>query len=120
MTTGTVQVYDVATGLIITLTKGARDMSERTIEPRGWTIHESGEVQRRDVPDSQADGNWTITGAVERNNLGGVVRHWTLAQIIADPSVIPWKFKNGTQRTCLTDLDHGIHREMVSPSYTVV
>jgi hypothetical protein len=97
-------------------------MTTRTVQPQGWTIHENGDVQRHDVPApyNQPSGNWSITGAVERNNLGGAVRHYTLAEVLANPAGIPWKFKNGEQRTFLTDIDHGTPREVAGPSYTVV
>jgi hypothetical protein len=39
--------------------------------------------------------------------------------VLADPAAIPWKHKNGKQRTCLTDIDHGTHRIRVSPDHSV-
>ena len=97
-------------------------MPARTIIPAGWTIHENGNVQRHDVPPpyNEPSGQWRITGAVERNNFGNEVRRWTLAEILDDPSAIPWQFANGHQRVFLTDYDHGTHRELASPGYTVV
>lgn len=93
----------------------------RTIQPERWTIHDDGNVQRHDVPPpyNQPSGQWRITGAVTRNNFGHVTRHWSLAEILADPSVIPWKFANGKQRTFLTDYDHGSNREWRSPGHSV-
>lgn len=93
----------------------------RTIQPNGWTIHDDGNVQRHDVPApyDQPSGQWRITGAVTRNNFGYVTRYWSLAQILADPAAIPWKFKNGKQRTFLRDYDHGTYRELANPGYSV-
>jgi hypothetical protein len=92
-----------------------------TIRPNGWTIHPNGDVQRHDVPApyNQPSGQWKITGAVTLNNFGGTTHRYTLAEILADPSAIPWKFKNGKQRTFLLDIDHGTPRMRVSPGYTV-
>lgn len=62
---------------------------------------------------------WRVTGAVSRNNFGGVTRRYTLAEVINDPASIPWRWKNGAQRTFITDLDHGTHREWRSPDHRV-
>ena len=64
-------------------------------------------------------GQWRVTGAVERNNFGNVVRRYTLAEILADPDSIPWKCRNGAQRTFIRDLDHGTVREWRSPGHSV-
>jgi hypothetical protein len=94
----------------------------RTIQPDGWTIHDNGDIQRHDVPApyDQPSGQWRITGAVTLDNFGHVARRWTLADILADPGAIPWKFKNGKQRTHLTDCDHGSHRVRMSPGHSVI
>ena len=94
----------------------------RTIQPAGWTIHDDGQVQRHDVPPpyNQPSGQWKITGAETRNNFGYVTRRYTLAEILADPRAIPWKHKNGKQRTYLTDLDHGTHRTWGNPDHYVI
>jgi hypothetical protein len=93
----------------------------RTIHPDGHTIHDDGYVQRHDVPPpyGRPSGQWRITGAVTLNNFGYVTRRYTLAEVLADPSAIPWKFRNGKQRTFLTDIDHGTHRVRMSPDHSV-
>jgi hypothetical protein len=95
----------------------------RTIDYDGarWTLHGNGEIQRHDVPApyNQPSGQWLVTGAETLNNLGGVTRRWTLAEILADPGAIPWKHKNGKQKTHITDLDHGSHRMWMSPGHQV-
>jgi hypothetical protein len=85
------------------------------------TLHDNGQIERHDVPPpcSQPSGQWTVTGAVTLNNFGHTTRRWTLAEILADPAAIPWKHKNGSQRTHLTDLDHGTPRMQCSPGHTV-
>jgi len=65
-------------------------------------------------------GQWKLLGAVERNNLGGWVRSWTLAEIRAAPESIPWRFKNGKQRVFIRDLDHGAVREWRSPQHRLM
>jgi len=64
-------------------------------------------------------GEWRITGAVTLNNFGGVVRRYSLAEILADPKSIPWQFKNGNQRTHVQDLDHGTRRQWNSPTHYI-
>ena len=72
-------------------------------------LHDDGAISRPSVPPpyDQPSGKWTLTGAVELNNFGAVVRTWTLAEVLGDPRAIPWLHKNGKQRTHVTDLDHG-------------
>jgi hypothetical protein len=86
-----------------------------------WTLHDNGQVQRHDVPPpyDTPSGQWVITGAVTLNNFGYVTRRYTLAEILASPDAIPWKHKNGKQRTHLTDIDHGTHRTRMSPRHDV-
>jgi hypothetical protein len=88
----------------------------RTIRQGGecMKLHENGEISRPSRS-SGPSGQWKITGAVELDNFGNTIRNWTLAEILADPRVIPWKHKNGAQRVHLTDLDHGMHRIWASP-----
>lgn len=64
-------------------------------------------------------GQWKIIGAVTLNNLGGVVRRYSLADILANPSAIPWQFKNGKQKTFVEDLDHGTRRRWASPTHYI-
>jgi hypothetical protein len=95
----------------------------RTINHDGarWTLHDNGQVQRHDVPPpyNTPSGQWVITGAETLNNFGYATRRYTLAEILADPAAIPWKHKNGKQRTHLTDIDHGAHRMWMSPGHSV-
>jgi hypothetical protein len=95
----------------------------RTIDSDGatWTLHDNGQIQRHDVPPpyNQPSGQWTVTGAVTLNNFGHVTRRYTLAGILADPGAIPWKHKNGKQKTHITDLDHGTRRMWGSPGHSV-
>jgi len=65
-------------------------------------------------------GQWRMTGAVTRNNFGAATRRYGLAEILADPSAIPWQHANGKQRTFITDLDHGSYREWCSPAAWMV
>jgi hypothetical protein len=62
------------------------------------------------APYDQPSGKWTLTGAVELNNFGYIVRRWSLADVLADPAAIPWRHKNGKQRVHVADLDHGMRR----------
>lgn len=62
---------------------------------------------------------WRIVGAEEYNNFGCVVRRYTLAEIVDDPSVIPWKWKNGKQRTYVIDFDHGTQRMWACPTHFI-
>lgn len=95
----------------------------RTIRYDGayWTLHDTGEIQRHDVPApyNQPSGQWTVTGAVTLNNFGNPVRRYTLAEILDSPAGIPWKHKNGKQKTHITDLDHGCRRMWMSPGHDV-
>jgi hypothetical protein len=95
----------------------------RTIIQGGesMTLCDNGEVARPAMPApyNTASGEWKITGAVTLNNFGNVVRRWTLDEILADPSAIPWKHGNGNQKTHLTDLDHGAPRTWISPGHYV-
>jgi hypothetical protein len=86
----------------------------RTIVRGGesMTLHDNGDIARPSLPPpyNTASGQWKVTGAVTLDNFGNVMRLWTLAEILADPSAIPWKHGNGKQRTHITDIDHGTHR----------
>ncbi len=64
-------------------------------------------------------GQWRITGAVERNNFGHVVRVYTWDELQAATNTIPWTWKNGAQRTYVRDLDHGTIREWRSPRHSL-
>ena len=81
-------------------------------------LHDNGSVSRPSIG-MEPSGQWSVTGAVERNNFGCVVRRFSLAEILASPECIPWKFKNGKQRVFIRDLDHGAYREWRSPGHQV-
>lgn len=82
------------------------------------TLHHDGTITRENgFRGSQA---WRITGAITYNNFGRVTRRYTLNEILADPKVIPWRFKNGKQRTFLQDIDHGTPREWRNPTHFVL
>ena len=92
----------------------------RTIESGGkyYTVREDGAITWAQSP--VPSGQWRVMGAVTRNNFGGAVRWWSLAEVMGNPREIPWKFKNGKQRTFLRDFDHGSEREWRSPGHVVV
>jgi hypothetical protein len=81
-------------------------------------LHDDGCISRpsRSLKPS---GDWRCCGAVTRNNLGGVTKRYSLADVLRDAPSIPWRFKNGKQRTHLLDLDHGTLREWCSPDLSV-
>lgn len=66
----------------------------------GWLIGRQGWPR--------GSGKWLLTGAVEYNNFGHVVRRYSQEELLS--AEIPWTHKNGKQRTHLTDLDHGTRR----------
>ena len=82
------------------------------------TLHDSGEISRPAI-NMKASGQWLVTGAVTRNNFGHVINRYSLADILRDPRSIPWQFANGSQKTFVTDLDHGTHREWRSPGHSI-
>lgn len=65
-------------------------------------------------------GAWKVTGAIEYNNFGNIVRRYTLNEILEKPSFIPWRDKNGKQRVHICALDHGTHRIWMSPKHSVL
>lgn len=84
------------------------------------TLHENGGIERNiNGFNIRPTGQWAVTGAVTYNNFGKVVQTYTLRQILDDPRSIPWKFKNGKQRTFIRDFDHGTNREWRSPDHEV-
>lgn len=80
-------------------------------------LHENGQIERLDGHAGPSE-NWRVTGAVTRNNFGYVTARWTLDEILSGES-IPWRFKNGRQRTFLRDYDHGTGREWGHPAHHV-
>jgi hypothetical protein len=69
--------------------------------------------------DMLPSGEWKITGAVTLSKLGRITRRYSLAEILADPSAVPWLHKNGKQKTFVEDLDHGTKRLWVSPQHYI-
>lgn len=90
----------------------------RTIYKSGkyMTLHDNGQISHKNW---QASEQWRITGAVRFNNFGHEVEYYSLDQILADPSQILWRYKNGKQRVHLTDLDHGTPRTWMNPPHSV-
>ena len=82
------------------------------------TLHQNGTISRPEIG-MRASGQWRVTGAVEYNNFGYVVRRYSLAQILENPSAIPWSFKNGKQRTHVMDFDHGTKRMWCNPTHRI-
>lgn len=66
-------------------------------------------------------GNWRITHATQYAgpNSSRIVRVWTWAEILADPSLIPWRNKKNEQITFVRDLDHGTVREWRNPKHEI-
>jgi hypothetical protein len=95
-------------------------MRTRTIEygSEYFKLHPSGYIERTDGH-ARPSHKWRVVGAVTRNNFGHVVRRYSLDEILRDPSAIPWRHKNGTQRTFLCDYDHGTLREWRSPGHRI-
>jgi len=67
----------------------------------------------------RGSASWRIIGAVTCNNFGHVVKRWTCREVLDTPEAIPWKWKNGKQRSYLLDYDHGSNRRRESPGYVV-
>lgn len=85
-------------------------------------MNEKGQIIRKDQRGKITVGpsdSWRVTGAVAYSNFGHVTRTWTLKEIWDDPESIPWKYKNGRQRTFIRDLDHGTQREWRCPNHEV-
>lgn len=53
---------------------------------------------------------WKITGAVRCNNFGSVVERTTIDQLANEPNERALRFKNGSPKWTLTDIDHGTRR----------
>ena len=66
-----------------------------------------------------ASGQWQIVGAVTLNNFGQVVRRYSQTEVLTNSSAIPWRHKNGKQRTHMVDLDHGTRRTWMSPTHQI-
>lgn len=92
----------------------------RTIEHgwEVWLLHDDGAIERPRLVAPNAS-TWRVVGAATRDNFGNVVQWWSLEQILTNPGGIPWKFKNGKQRTFVQDMDHGTRREWRSPGHRV-
>ena len=82
------------------------------------TLHENGDISRPEIK-MKASGNWKISGAVTRNNLGHVTKFYSLAEILDNPAKIPWQHANGKQKTFVCDLDHGTNREWRNPTHSI-
>ena len=72
-----------------------------------WYCDVAGRIERPGLV--AGSDSWRIVGAVERNNLGRVVRRYSLEQVLAGD--VAWRFKNGKQRAFIRDFDHGTIRE---------
>lgn len=73
-------------------------------------LHDNGNIERTGSRSFGPSGQWRVTGAVTLNNFGKVTQRFSLGDILHMPSTIPWKFKNGKQRTFICDFDHGSNR----------
>jgi hypothetical protein len=78
-----------------------------------WYADRRGRIERPGLV--AGSDSWRLVGAVERNNFGRVTRRYSLAEVLTDPGSIPWRFKNGAQRTFPLDFGHGSVREWCSP-----
>ncbi len=82
-----------------------------------WKLYDDGRLHRGDFFSSD---QWKVMGAVERNNFGHVIKAYSLEEVLTLGSAIPWRFKNGKQRTFIMDLDHGQIREWRNPTHKVI
>lgn len=79
-------------------------------------LHENGDISRPQIGMGPS-GQWKVTGAVRFNNFGYEVERFTLNEVLKNS--IQWKYKNGSQRVHITDLDHGTHRVWMNPGHEV-
>lgn len=77
----------------------------------------SGRIERPGLV--SGSDSWRILGAVRVNNFGHVVERFTLADLLERADSIPWRFRNGKQRTHVVDYDHGSRRVWMSPRHDV-
>ena len=82
-------------------------------------LHDDGCITRPEIGMNDPSGEWRVVGAVERNNWGHITKRYLLSDVLENPTAIPWRFKNGKQRTFIVDFDHGTNREWRSPKHWV-
>jgi len=82
-----------------------------------WDLNEKGQLSRvcSDGSVVSPSDRWVVLGAYRYNKLGYAVEFYSFATILAAPDKIPWKWKNGKQRTFIVDWDHGARREWRTP-----
>lgn len=87
------------------------------ISGRGETYRVNDRDQITSANSPTPSDSWKVLGAVEYKTVFGrsvEIRHYTVADI--RQGQVPWRFKNGTQRCFLIDLDHGHRRVWMSPT----
>jgi len=82
-------------------------------------VNLDGQVQRLDIALEKPTEHWRIIGAHTYNNFGNITRIYSLQEILENPQAIPWKHKNGKQKTRLLDYDHGTTRQWNNPTHYV-
>ena len=82
-------------------------------------INLDGFVQRVDIALEKPTEHWRIIGAHTYNNFGNITRIYSLQEILDNPAKIPWRHKNGKQKTRLLDNDYGTIRIWQSPTHYV-
>ena len=71
------------------------------------------------IPSFKASGQWKLLEVIELDNTRHDKRHYSLLEVLLAPEKIPWKFKNGTQKSFIIDWDHGTHRRWASPPHHI-
>jgi len=82
-------------------------------------VNLDGQVQRLDIALKQPTEHWRIIAAHTYNNFGNITRIYSLQEILDNPAKIPWRHKNGKQKTRLLDNDYGTIRIWQSPTHYV-
>ncbi len=83
----------------------------RDLRPAHLIVDEQYNIIRTDIPGFKASGHWKFKGLVKRLNNGpyGYSEDWAVAKI-ADKTMPPLIYKNGTPKFLIADLDHGTYR----------
>ncbi len=82
-------------------------VNPNSINRETMVLHPCGGISRPGIFEKPSK-SWVVSGAVECNNFGSVVKRYSLQDVLENK--VNWKYKNGKQRACIVDIDHGTRR----------